>query len=72
MLLIPPVQIGQLIKSREFVKLIGCGKTRFQAPIFLKKNVSLLSNEKLSIKNLKIKNVNKVRFLFFIGFIIDW
>ena len=66
MLPLPLVQNGQLIKNREFVVLIGCRKTRFQAPIsfFLKKNVSLLSNEQLPIQNLKIKNVNNVRFFY--------
>ena len=37
MLLLFPVQNGQLIKSREFVELIGYAKIRFQAPIFKKK-----------------------------------
>ena len=33
-----PVQGGQLMKSREFVELIECGKIRFQAHIsFFKK-----------------------------------
>ena len=30
-----PVQNGQLIKSREFVELIGCGEARFQTPIII-------------------------------------
>ena len=73
MLLLPPVQNGKLIKNHEFVKLIGCGKTRFQAPIsFPQKNVSLLFNEQSPIKTLKAKNVNNVRFHFLIAPTTDW
>ena len=31
-----PVQNGKLIKSREFIELIGCGKARSKTPIFKK------------------------------------
>ena len=69
-----PVNNGQLIKNREFIKLIGCGEARFQAPIFffLTKNVSLLFNEQSPIRILNIKNVIKVSFLFLIAPTIDW
>ena len=67
-------QNGQSIKIREFAELIGCGKARFQAPIFSpeKKTVSLLSKEQLSKKKLKIKNVNNVRFPSLMAPIIHW
>ena len=61
-----PIHNGQLTKSREFVKLIGCGKVRFQAFIFFpeKKTVSLLFNEQSPIHILKTKNVNNIRFFY--------
>ena len=73
MLPLPFVQSGQLIKNREFVKLIGCGETRFQAPIFFKKiNVSLLFNEQSQMEILKTRNVNNIRFPFLIAPTTYW
>ena len=67
-----PVQNGQLIKSREFVELIGCGKVLFENQFFLKKIVSLLFNEQSPMEILSIKDENNIRFLFLIIFTIDW